>query len=193
MTRAVLDELAGITAGSDPGRELEVDRAELAGRMQRLQGREEPTPELFLDFLGKVAVVDVHVEWPAEGFLQVLGQDPRLGLMTGEQPERLDVEDKVIGRALCPLLRRRGHGHRVVARVDLHHRKLRRAKIALGIKKPERSGMSRDLFATPSGAQDTPEFRPGYMASPRSHRILPGAHGRDPPLARSRSTPQAAP
>jgi hypothetical protein len=69
----MLDQLARIAAGRDPGRELKVDRAELAGRMQGLERAEEPSPELLLDLLGKVAVVDVLVQRPPEGFVQVLG------------------------------------------------------------------------------------------------------------------------
>jgi hypothetical protein len=127
MTRA---QRSTCRRGSPPeviqGRELEMHCPELAGRVERLERPEEPTPELLLDLLGQIAVVDVFVERRAERFLQVLRQDARLRLMAGEQAEGLDVENEVVRSALRPLLGRRRQRHRVVARVDLDDRELGR-------------------------------------------------------------------
>ena len=70
--------------------------AELAGRVQRLERAEELIPELLLDLLGQIPVVNVFVARPAERFLQILREDARLRLVASEQPERLDPETERI-------------------------------------------------------------------------------------------------
>ena len=106
------------------------------------------------------------MEWPAERFLQVLGQDARLRLVAGEQAERLDVEDEVVRSALRPLLGRRRQRHRVVARVDLDDRELGRV-VAQPLLR------ARDLRRIELAGVDQALVRPRRRAYEDRHALAP--------------------
>jgi len=73
----VLDELARIAAGRDPRRELEVDSAEFAGGMERLQGGKEASDEdvkLALTIFEKNALPPLAAAYTQSGDVAIMNE-----------------------------------------------------------------------------------------------------------------------
>ena len=138
--------------------ELEMHGAQLARQAQRLQRQRVAPPEFVAQLAGHVVVVEERRRPTVELRADVGGQGGQRRLVAGEQPERLDVEDEAVRRALVPAPGVLGRGQRVVAGIDLDQREARRvvAQPGLGvgghgrrIKRPQASSVGSVQEAAP--------------------------------------------
>lgn len=91
-----------VSVGNKPTGKLEDDGPEFARRFERLERRPESLPQLVCDFGRQISVVEVLLFSRSQGFLNVFREFRWVGLVTGKDPERLYVKDKVLGCALNP-------------------------------------------------------------------------------------------
>ena len=108
---------------ADPGRQLEEDVAELAGRRQRLERRPEEL-EAAVERLGRDPLAVELAAAPERDVLRQheanLGREGvEAGVVAGHEAVGLDVEEEARGRALGPERRVPRRGQRVVGGVDL--------------------------------------------------------------------------
>ena len=88
------DVVLAAAADGEPERELQQDRAQLPGLVQRLQRGQEPLPRLVGDRGVEVLQVDPLLAGLLRRRAQIGRQRRDPGRVLGEQAERLDVEDE---------------------------------------------------------------------------------------------------
>ena len=124
---AVLHVGDAFAVAHQPGRELEMHRAQLAaGRSGASASMKRRHSSSRISAAGPRSRACAAVR--PERLLQVLVQHHGLRLVAGEEAEGLDVEDEVFRRALGPQLRVLRRGHAVVAGVHLDQRELLRVE-----------------------------------------------------------------
>src|SRR5260370_39424462 len=127
---ALLDVRQRAGRRQEPRRELEKDRAQLAGDPQGFERRAKPFPGLIEQLVGHLLEVDVlFTQILGQLVPDFLGQRHRLGRMVGEQREGLDIESEALRRASQPELRGLGLGHALVRRIDLAQGELAGVKV----------------------------------------------------------------
>ena len=132
----VEDVLAVVCARTEPRRELEEHRPELAGAVERQQRFVEPPPDLVQDLVRQVLRVEVRLllDLGRKRLPQVLRERLDRCRVAGERRVGLDVEHEVGGSALDPGLGVAFLRDGVVGAVDLDDRETARRRNEGGLR-----------------------------------------------------------